>query len=96
MAAGIKPDGLDVGVVASDEPDTVSAARFTTNARVGAPVIVSREAELDRLRAVVANSGCSNVGDGERGLETAARHAGARPPRSSASSPSRWRWPRPA
>ena len=26
---------------------------------------------LDRLRAVVANSGCSNVGDGERGLETA-------------------------
>jgi glutamate N-acetyltransferase/amino-acid N-acetyltransferase len=49
----------------------VSAARFTTNARVGAPVIVSREAAFDRLRAVVANSGCSNVGDGERGLETA-------------------------
>ena len=49
----------------------MSAARFTTNARVGAPVIVSREAALDRLRAVVANSGCSNVGDGERGMETA-------------------------
>ena len=61
-----------MGVVASDEPDTVSAARFTTNARVGAPVIVSKEAALDRLRAVVANSGCSNVGDGVRGLETAA------------------------
>ncbi|HYN91735.1 MAG TPA: bifunctional ornithine acetyltransferase/N-acetylglutamate synthase, partial [Thermoleophilaceae bacterium] len=72
VAAGIKPEGLDVGVVASDEPDTVSAARFTTNARVGAPVIVSREAELARLRAVAANSGCSNVGDGRRGLETAA------------------------
>jgi glutamate N-acetyltransferase / amino-acid N-acetyltransferase len=72
VAAGIKPDGLDVGVVASDEPDTVSAARFTTNARVGAPVIVSREARLDALRAVTANSGCSNVGDGQRGLETAA------------------------
>jgi len=39
---------------------------------VGAPVIVSREADLDRLRAVAANSGCSNVGDGTRGLETAA------------------------
>ena len=72
VAAGIKPSGLDVGVVASDEPDTVSAARFTTNARLGAPVIVSKEADLDRLRAVAANSGCSNVGDGVRGLETAA------------------------
>ena len=71
VAAGIKREGLDVGVVSSDQPDTVSAARFTTNARVGAPVIVSREAALDGLRAVVANSGCSNVGDGERGMETA-------------------------
>jgi glutamate N-acetyltransferase/amino-acid N-acetyltransferase len=71
VAAGIKPQGLDVGVLAADEPGTVSAARFTTNARVGAPVIVSRQADLDRLRAVVANSGSSNVGDGRRGLETA-------------------------
>jgi glutamate N-acetyltransferase / amino-acid N-acetyltransferase len=71
VAAGIKPEGLDVGVLVSDAPETVSAARFTTNARVGAPVVVSREADLRRLRAVVANSGCSNVGDGRRGLETA-------------------------
>jgi glutamate N-acetyltransferase / amino-acid N-acetyltransferase len=71
VASGIKPEGLDVGVVASGEEDTVSAARFTSNARVGAPVMVSRQAELDRLRAVVANSGCSNVGDGARGVETA-------------------------
>jgi glutamate N-acetyltransferase/amino-acid N-acetyltransferase len=61
-----------VGVLVSDEPDTVSAARFTTNARLGAPVIVSKQAELGRLRAVAANSGCSNVGDGRRGLDTAA------------------------
>ena len=71
VAAGIKPEGLDVGVLVSDEEGTVSAARFTTNARVGAPVMVSRHAELSRLRALVANSGCSNVGDGERGIETA-------------------------
>ena len=71
VAAGIKREGLDVAVVCSDAPDTVSAARFTTNARLGAPVIVSRDAALDRLRAVAANSGCSNVGDGERGMETA-------------------------
>ena len=72
VAAGIKPDCLDVGVLVSDEPDTVSAARFTTNARLGAPVIVSMQADLDRLCAVAANSGCSNVGDGQRGLDTAA------------------------
>jgi glutamate N-acetyltransferase/amino-acid N-acetyltransferase len=71
VAAGIKPEGLDVGVLVSDEPGTVSAARFTTNARVGAPVIVSREANISGLRAVAANSGSSNVGDGPRGVETA-------------------------
>jgi glutamate N-acetyltransferase/amino-acid N-acetyltransferase len=71
VAAGIKPEGLDVGVLVSDRPETVSAARFTTNARVGAPVVASREADTGRLRAVVANSGCSNVGDGARGLDTA-------------------------
>jgi glutamate N-acetyltransferase/amino-acid N-acetyltransferase len=71
VAAGVKPEGLDVGALVSDSPATVSAARFTTNARVGAPVMVSREAELSGLRAVAANSGCSNVGDGRRGLETA-------------------------
>ena len=71
VAAGLKSEGPDVGVLVSDPAETVSAARFTTNARVGAPVMVSREAALQRLRAVVANSGGSNTGDGERGLETA-------------------------
>jgi glutamate N-acetyltransferase / amino-acid N-acetyltransferase len=71
VAAGLKPEGLDVGVLASDAPDTVSAARFTTNARVGAPIVVSRQARTDGLRAVVANAAHSNVGDGRRGLETA-------------------------
>jgi glutamate N-acetyltransferase / amino-acid N-acetyltransferase len=71
VAAGLKPDGLDVGVLTSDAGATVSAARFTSNARVGAPVIVSRQAELGRLRAVVANSGGSNTGDGRRGIDTA-------------------------
>jgi glutamate N-acetyltransferase/amino-acid N-acetyltransferase len=70
--AGLRqPEGLDVGVLVSDEPGTVSAARFTTNARVGAPVVASREADLERLRAVVANAGGSNTGDGQRGLDTA-------------------------
>jgi len=70
-AAGARAPALDVGVLVSDAPETVSAARFTTNARLGAPVIVSKESALGRLRAVVANAGGSNVGDGERGLATA-------------------------
>ncbi len=71
VAAGLKPEGLDVGVLVSDAEDTVSAARFTTNARVGAPVVVSRQARTGGLRAVAANAAHSNVGDGRRGLETA-------------------------
>ena len=67
-----------MGVLASSEPDTVSAARFTTNARVGAPVIVSREAELDRLRAVVANSGVLERGRRPARHRDRARHAGRR------------------
>ena len=70
-AAGLKPRGLDVGVLVSDESGTTSAARFTTNALVGAPVAVSCEAALGLLRAVVANSAYANVSDGERGMATA-------------------------
>jgi glutamate N-acetyltransferase/amino-acid N-acetyltransferase len=72
VAAGLKEDGgLDVGVLFSEPEVTTSAARFTTNARLGAPVIVSKESATDRLRAIVANSGGSNTGDGQRGIETA-------------------------
>jgi glutamate N-acetyltransferase / amino-acid N-acetyltransferase len=71
VAAGLKPEGLDVGLLVSDAEDTVSAARFTSNARVGAPIVVSRQARTHDLRAVVANAAHSNVGDGRRGLETA-------------------------
>ena len=49
----------------------MSSGRLTTNARAGAPVVVSRAAALDRLRAVLANSGSSNTGDGQRGIDTA-------------------------
>jgi glutamate N-acetyltransferase / amino-acid N-acetyltransferase len=78
VAAGIEPEGIDVGLLVSDSDETVSAARFTTNALAAAPVTVSREAALDRLRAVAVNSGNANAGDGDRGMETArATQAGA-------------------
>jgi glutamate N-acetyltransferase / amino-acid N-acetyltransferase len=69
--AGIKPDGLDVGLLVSDREQTVSAVRFCDSALVGAPIAVTSEARVDGLRAVLANSGNSNVADGARGLETA-------------------------
>ena len=69
--AGIKPEGLDVGLLLSTEDTTVSAALFTANALVAAPVAVSGEAALDSLRAVAVNSGNANVADGERGVQTA-------------------------
>ncbi|MEJ7715050.1 MAG: bifunctional ornithine acetyltransferase/N-acetylglutamate synthase [Thermoleophilaceae bacterium] len=69
--AGIKVEGLDVGLMVSDRGQTVSAARFTSNALVAAPVSVSREADLEALRAVAVNSGNANVSDGERGMDTA-------------------------
>jgi glutamate N-acetyltransferase/amino-acid N-acetyltransferase len=75
--AGIKatptdgPGALDVGLLVSDSEATVSAARFCDNALVGAPIAVTSEARLDGLRAVLANSGNSNVADGSRGLDTA-------------------------
>jgi len=68
--AGIKPDGLDVGLLVSDR-ETVSAVRFCDSALVGAPVAVTSEARTGSLRAVLANSGNSNVADGGRGLGTA-------------------------
>ena len=71
-AAGLKLTGPDVGLVVSDREGTTSAARFTTNALVAAPVAVCREqADLGALRAVAVNSGNANVSDGERGLATA-------------------------
>jgi glutamate N-acetyltransferase/amino-acid N-acetyltransferase len=71
IAAGIKGEGLDVGLVVSQREATVSAARFTTNALVAAPVAVCRESDLSALRAVTVNSGNANVSDGERGMATA-------------------------
>ena len=68
--AGIKRKGLDVGLLVSDR-ETVSAVRFCDNALIGAPIAVTSEARQDALRAVLANSGNSNVADGARGLETA-------------------------
>jgi glutamate N-acetyltransferase/amino-acid N-acetyltransferase len=78
VAAGIKPSGQqDVGLLVCDSEEATSAARFTRNALVAAPVLVSRRAECSRLSAVVVNSGNANVSGGDAGLAVAEAMAGS-------------------
>lgn len=71
VAAGIKPDGPDLALLAADR-DCAAAAVFTTNRAQAAPVIVSREhLASGRARAVVINAGCANAATGEAGLADA-------------------------
>ncbi len=79
VACGIKPSGnIDLGILVCDSDSPVSAARFTATATPAAPVLLSRErCRLDRLRAVLVNSGCANAETGQRGLDDAAKTQGA-------------------
>lgn len=74
---GIKQQGDDLALIVSDQ-DAAAAALFTRNLFPGAPVILGRETiRQGTLRAIAANSGCSNVGTGEQGLANARRMAAA-------------------
>lgn len=80
IASGIKASGeKDLGLLVSDAPETVSAARFTRSGVLAAPVLVSRDrSEVGGLRAVVANSGNANAATGTSGFDDAvAMQAGA-------------------
>ena len=79
VTCGIKPSGKpDLALLVCDAPSPVSAARFTATATPAAPVLLSQErCQLDRLRAIIANSGCANAATGRRGLEDAAKTQGA-------------------
>lgn len=68
-ACGIKQSGaLDLGLLVADRLSS-AAAVFTTNQFCGAPIVVGREhMQGGKLRAVVVNSGCSNVATGDRGV----------------------------
>jgi len=71
VACGIKAGGLDLALVASDEP-AAAAAVFTTNEASAAPVAVSRRhAAGGRARGVVVNSGCANAATGRSGEKDA-------------------------
>jgi len=75
--AGIKKFGSDaegrkdVGLLVARK-SCVATGLFTTNRVCGAPVTVSKDHLADRrARAIVVNSGCSNVAMGARGIEDA-------------------------
>ena len=75
--SGLKATAKDLALFVSDV-DAEAAALFTRNHFPGAPVILGRETMHSgggRLRAIVANSKCSNVATGSRGLENARRMA---------------------
>jgi glutamate N-acetyltransferase/amino-acid N-acetyltransferase len=80
VACGIKKsNGLDLALIVSDLPAS-SAAVFTTNKAVAAPVLVSKarlHASAGHSRVVVINSGCANACTGPEGHETAEAMADA-------------------
>jgi len=74
---GLKRTAKDLALFVSDV-DAAAAAVFTRSHFPGAPVILGRETiRAGRLRAIVANSKCSNVATGALGLENARRMAAA-------------------
>ena len=74
IACGIKESTLDLGLLICDTRRTTSAARFTRNAIVSAPVELNlSDAGLDVLRAVVVSSGNANAYNGQEGLTHARR-----------------------
>jgi glutamate N-acetyltransferase/amino-acid N-acetyltransferase len=79
VACGIKPSGArDLGVLVSDGPETVSAARFSRSGAQSAPVLVTRQrTDLHALRAIVVNSGNANAATGGRGMDDAAKMQGS-------------------
>lgn len=68
-----KGDALDLALIVGDGPCT-AAGVFTTNLVKAAPVILDIDhlnANADRIRAVVINSGCANACTGQQGLDNA-------------------------
>lgn len=77
--AGIKKEGLDLGLLYSEQP-AVAAAVFTRNAFPAAPVLLSRThliASGHSARAVLVNSGNANASTGEAGMAAARASAEA-------------------
>lgn len=67
VASGIKPSGLDLGLVVFDEP-TNATALYTKNKVKAAHILYNRKVEADPVRALLVNSGCANACTGSEGV----------------------------
>ena len=75
VACGLKPEGRDLALIASDRP-AAAAGVFTTNRVQAAPIQVNREHLTDgTAQAIVINSKNANACTGERGLADARQTA---------------------
>ena len=67
VAAGIKPSGLDLGLVYFEEPTQV-AALYTRNRVKAAHILYNRKKVKGAVRALLVNSGCANACTGIEGV----------------------------
>ncbi len=67
IASGIKPDGLDLGLVVFREAMNVLTA-YTRNRVKAAHILYDRKIDKRPVRALVANSGCANACTGKEGV----------------------------
>ncbi len=68
-ANGIKQGKNGLAIIVADAHRLASAGVFTRNKVIAAPLVVTKEALMNReLKAVIANSGCANAFTGEKGI----------------------------
>lgn len=76
VECGIKKEGPDLMLLASEKGPIPAAGLFTSNRIKGAPIVVSKKhLEKQKLAAIVANSGCANAFTGREGIRRARQMA---------------------
>ena len=66
-ASGIKPSGLDLGLVYFEQ-DTYVVSLFTSNKVKAAHILYDKKLEKMPIRAILVNSGCANACTGKEGM----------------------------
>ncbi len=79
IAAGIKPQGLDLGLVVFRDPMNVVSV-YTRNQVKCAHILYDRTIEKKPVRALVVNSGCANACTGQGGIDDLASLASSLSP----------------
>ena len=72
VAAGLRYDKNDIGVIYTETPAS-SAAVYTKNVVQAAPIAVTKDSisKEGKLHGIIVNSGCANACTGEQGLKDA-------------------------